>query len=115
MKKVLTTLILALAACAVDSTPPATTSNMLYTCYTHATCDGVRTDTQHRVCTTPSDNDVNAPGDVEADAWATSWRTTCNLGEGLATDGTAHVCYGTYGRAPWGCDVTCEPEYEPCQ
>lgn len=120
-----TALLLALlVSCTSDSQPdPATAtekSSMLWTCYTHASCDGNVVNQEHRLCASASAQDYTIVGDAAARDWVTLWSGACRADEGIVTPtaerAPGQVCVNlTDGTPePWGCDADCIPQFEGC-
>lgn len=113
---------LLLAACADDPAPSpvdAGASPMLWTCHTHATCDGVTTDATREFCATPSPDDIGFAGAAAAEDWARTWKVDCLATQG--TDASRGLCLQIRlgdaepgAPATFGCAVECEPTYYGC-
>lgn len=109
-------------SCTADQSPPAPRaqsqrSDMLYICYSHATCNGVRVDQRHELCTRSSADDVLIQGDAAAQDWVLAWRATCSIDQGLVVGlDVGKYCLQENGQpSTWGCEASCEPAFEACR
>ena len=108
--KIIIVLVLAfVVSCASDPAPVvAHSSDTLYTCYTHATCNGVQVDQRHELCARPSSLDVVISGDAASTDWELAWRAACSVNQGNVLE-QGHTCGDT-----WGCEATCVPTFDAC-
>lgn len=113
-------LFVAAFGCAEEKDSKTSVSNMLYICYTNATCDGVTVNQTHEVCATASQGDLLQTGDRMVEDWKLIWKASCSQDEGIVTDRAdrevGQLCLNTSdgSQATWGCEARCYPQYREC-
>lgn len=112
---------LMVAACSDDRETPIenTDTSMVWTCYTHSTCDGQTVNQTREVCTRATEHDTLVDGDAMIGDWQLLWKAACQLNEGVVTDSEVNYvgrsCTTAAGQpSTWGCSVECYPEYRSC-
>lgn len=117
MIKALIASLLICACTTVETAPTPTSTDVTWTVYTHAECDGVTVNEAHSLCALPSPQDVQEPGDADVTDWVNAWLADCQATQGLmGTPGQGHFCVDASGQpAPSRCSVDVQPTFETCQ